>query len=92
VVLLIHKPVAFAGVSAGMLGGSRAIQALVTTVREMGMVATFTDVHFPKVQDLFDEQGTLKDEEYIQRVQKSLNELIWMAKTLKHGRENTTTN
>src|SRR5690606_9661531 len=33
----IHKPVAFAGVSAGPWGGVRAIEALVTTVREMGM-------------------------------------------------------
>jgi len=84
----IHKPVAFAGVSAGPWGGIRAIEALVTTVREMGMVATFKDVQFPSVQNLF-ENGKLKDEAYIKRVEKSLNELIWMANVLKYGRENT---
>src|SRR5579864_5854122 len=39
----IHKPVAFAGVSNGMFGGARAIEELVGTVREMGMVSTFAD-------------------------------------------------
>lgn len=84
----IHKPVAFAGVSSGPWGGVRAIEALVTTVREMGMVATFTDVQFPKVQDLFDEQGKLLDEAYIKRIKRSYDELIWMSKVLKTGREN----
>jgi len=84
----IHKPVAFAGVSSGMFGGVRAIEALVPAVREMGMVATFTDVQFPRVQDIFDENGKLLDEAYIKRVTRSFDELIWMAKVLKSGREN----
>ena len=84
----IHKPVAFAGVSSGMFGGIRAIEALVVTVREMGMVTTFSDVHFPRVQDLFEENGKIKDKAYIDRVKKSFDELIWMAKVLKYGREN----
>lgn len=84
----IHKPVAFAGVSSGMLGGVRAIESLVPAVREMGMIATFTDVQFPKVQELFDDNGELKDKAYISRIKRSFDELIWMAKTLKYGREN----
>ena len=84
----IHKPVAFAGVSSGMFGGVRAIEALVVTVREMGMVTTFSDVHFPRVQDLFYKSGKIKDKVYINRVKKSFDELIWMAKVLKYGREN----
>lgn len=83
----IHKPVVFAGVSNGPWGGVRAIEALVTAVREMGMVATFTDVQFPKVQEIFDEQGKLMDDAYIRRIKKSFDELIWMAKVLKYGRE-----
>jgi len=84
----IHKPVAFAGVSKMWTGGARAIEALVTTVREMGMVATFTDVHFPRVQELFDEQGKLTDNAYIRRIKRSFTELIWMAKAMKYAREN----
>ncbi len=84
----IHKPVAFAGVSGGMWGGIRAIEALAATVREMGMVAIFQDVQFPKVGKIFNEEGELQDENYIERVNKVYDELIWMAKTLKYGREN----
>lgn len=83
----IHKPVAFAGVSNGIFGGARAIEALTTTVREMGMVATFSDVYFPQVQNLFDEKGEIKDEGFVRRIKRAYAELIWMAQALKWGRE-----
>lgn len=83
----IHKPVAFAGVSSGPWGGVRGIEALVTAVREMGMIATFTDVQFPKIQSLFNDQGELQDDAYPARIQKSIDELVWMAMVLKSGRE-----
>lgn len=86
----IHKPVAFAGVSDGIFGGARVIEALVNTVREMGMIATFADVYFPEVQNLFDENGELKDKGYIRRIEHAYTELIWMAKSLQWGRENLT--
>jgi NAD(P)H-dependent FMN reductase len=84
----IHKPVAFAGCSSGRWGGVRALEALTLTVREMGMTACFTDVQFPKVQDTFNEAGELQDPVYRRLVQKAYDELIWMAKTMKWGRDN----
>ena len=84
----IHKPVAFAGVSKNPWGGVRCIEALVGTVREMGLVATFTDVQFPKVQELFDVKGALRQESYRRYVETSWAELVWMATLLKYGREN----
>ncbi len=84
----IHKPVAFAGVSDGIFGGARVIEALVNTVREMGLIATFSDVYFPEAQNLFDEKGEIKDKAYERRVERAYTELIWMAKALKWGREN----
>ncbi len=83
----IHKPVAFAGVSKTQWGGVRGIEALVNTVREMGLVATFSDMQFPKVQELFDEQGVLQQESYRRYVLTAWTELIWMATVLKYGRE-----
>jgi NAD(P)H-dependent FMN reductase len=82
----IHKPVAFAGVSDGRWGGVRAIEALVHTVREMGMVATFTDVQFPNVPTLFDHKGELIEPIYRELIERSYAELIWMARTMKWGR------
>ncbi|CAN5376261.1 NAD(P)H-dependent oxidoreductase [soil metagenome] len=84
----IHKPVAFAGASSGQWGGVRGIEALVSTVRELGLVSTFTDMQFPKIQDLFDDDGVLLNESYREYVKAAWVELIWMTKVLKYGREN----
>lgn len=84
----IHKPVAFAGVSNGPWGGVRAIEAFVPSAREMGLAVTHTDVNFPFVSKLFDEDGKLLDEAYIARIERAYKELIWMATTFKWGRQN----
>src|ERR1700747_783702 len=84
----IHKAVGICGVSAGPFGGARVIENLAPVMRELGLVIIFEDVNFGTVQTLFDEQGQLLNQEYIRRVDRFLNELIWMARVLRHGREN----
>lgn len=87
----IHKPVAFVGLSSGPWGGTRVIECLVPITRELGMVATFTDVNITHVKDEVDDTGAFKDpEKWKPRVEKMLAELTWMTKTLKYGRENIT--
>jgi NAD(P)H-dependent FMN reductase len=84
-----HKPVAFAGVSDGNWGGTRAIESLVPAVRETGLVVVSWDVYFPKVQDKFDENGHLKPEfaaRYTKSLDKLFTELLWMARLFKAGR------
>ena len=83
----IHKAVGIGGVSAGPFGGARVIEALLPVMRELGLVTIFEDVNFVKVQEIFDEQGQLLDQSYVRRVDKFLNELIWMARVLRDGRE-----
>ena len=84
----IHKAVGICGVSAGPFGGSRVIEHLLPVMRELGLVTTFTDVNFSKVQNLFDDNGKLLDDSFVRRVSGFLDELIWMARVLRHGREN----
>ena len=84
----VHKAVAFVGVSAGPWGGTRVIEACVHMVRELGLAVTFTDLNFPKVADKFDEQGNLIDAAYESRIKDFLDELVWMATTLRWGRAN----
>jgi NAD(P)H-dependent FMN reductase len=84
----IHKAVGICGVSAGGFGGTRVIQNLLPVMRELGLVTIFWDVNFSNVHKLFDDSGTLLDKSYIQRTDKFLQELIWMAKVLRYGREN----
>jgi len=84
----IHKAVGICGVSAGSFGGVRAIEALLPVMRELGLVTIFWDVNFGDVAKLFDDQGNLLDQSYVRRLDKFLNELIWMARVLRYGREN----
>jgi NAD(P)H-dependent FMN reductase len=87
----IHKAVGIAGVSAGPFGGTRVIENLLPVMRELGLVTIFWDVNFSSVHKVFDSSGKLLDESYLRRIDKFLAELIWMSKTLRHGRENVTT-
>jgi NAD(P)H-dependent FMN reductase len=84
----IHKAVGICGVSAGPMGGARVIENLLPVMRELGLVAIFEDVNFGHVGKLFDEEGKLLDQNYIRRVDKFLDELIWMSRVLRYGREN----
>lgn len=83
----IHKAVALVGVSSGPWGGTRVIEACVPMVRELGLAVTFTDLNFPSVGTKFDEQGELVDLAYEKRVHGFLDELVWMATTLRYGRQ-----
>lgn len=84
----IHKAVGLCGVSAGPFGGTRVIEHLLPVMRELGLVTTFTDVNFSNVGKLFNDEGELLDESFVRRVNKFLDELLWMARVLRHGREN----
>jgi NAD(P)H-dependent FMN reductase len=83
----IHKAVGVVGVSAGPFGGTRSIENLLPVLRELGLVTIFWDVNFASVQTVFDESGALRDDAYLARIDKFLKELVWMARTLRHGRE-----
>lgn len=83
----IHKAVGICGVSAGPFGGARVIENLLPVMRELGLVTIFEDVNFGTVGKLFDDEGKLLDEKYVGRVDKFLDELLWMARVLRQGRE-----
>lgn len=83
----IHKAVGIAGVSAGPFGGTRVIQNMLAVMRELGLVTIFWDVNFSSVQNVFDESGKLKDDSFLRRIDKFLKELVWMARTLRYGRD-----
>src|SRR4051812_46731811 len=84
----IHKAVGLCGVSAGGFGGTRVIESLLPVMRELGLVTIFWDGNFSGAQKLFDDAGKILDDAYVRRTDKFLKELIWMARTIRHGREN----
>lgn len=84
----IHKAVGICGVSAGAFGGTRVIQNLLPVMRELGLVTIFYDLNFSNVQTLFDESGTLLEPEtQTRRLDRFMQELIWMSTVLRQGRQ-----
>src|SRR6516164_4782743 len=84
----IHKAAGVCGVSAGPFGGARMIQNFLPVLRELGMMTIFSDVYFGSAGKLFDATtGKITDPAYAGRLDKFLNELVWMAQALRFGRE-----
>lgn len=84
----IHKAVGVCGVSAGGFGGTRVIESLLPVLRELGLVTIFWDGNFSGVGSLFNEDGEITDHSFEGRICQFLGEMVWMARTLRHGREN----
>jgi len=84
----IHKAAGIVAVSAGPFGGTRVIETSLPILRELGLVTIFWDVNVGSVAKFFDDSGNLLDPAFVRRTDKFLGELIWMARTLRYGREN----
>jgi NAD(P)H-dependent FMN reductase len=84
----IHKAAGIVAVSAGPFGGTRVIETSLPVLRELGLVTIFWDVNVGSVAKVFSEDGELLEPALVRRTDKFLNELVWMARTLRHGRDN----
>lgn len=81
-----HKPVAFAGCSNGNWGGVRAVEALLTAIRETGLVSLSWDVYFPHVDTMFNDDGSILEEHrerYERNLGKLFDELLLFARLFK---------
>lgn len=88
----VHKAAGIVAVSTGPFGGARVVETSLPVLRELGLVTIFWDVNVGSVGKVFDERGSLLDAAFVRRTDKFLGELIWMAQTLRFGRENITLN
>jgi NAD(P)H-dependent FMN reductase len=80
------RPSAIACYSAGQFGGVRAAMQLRAMLAELGMSSIPSILPFPKVQDLFDEQGTLINDRLRKSAERFFEELEWHAYALKDAR------
>lgn len=70
------KTVAVAACSNGNFGGIRAIANLIPTLRTCKFIISPKDLIFPKIQEIFDEEGNLRDETYIKKINDFLDTFI----------------
>lgn len=82
-----RKPIAFCGVSAGNLGGARAVEQLINLAVALNMVPIKQTLYFPSIKTLFNEKGEILLAAYQARVQKFLDELVWYARKLSQADE-----
>lgn len=86
----LHKAVGVCSVSVGPFGGVRAVEALLPTLKAFGLSTIVTDLNFGDVNNLVNASGQLNEEaqsNYSQRFNRFVNELLWLTRTLKYGRE-----
>ncbi len=77
------KPVGFCGVSLGAFGGIKAVEQLKQVALGLKMVLVSNSLYFPKVSELFNKEGKIKDDLYYKRVFSFLEEVANYAKKLK---------
>ncbi len=82
-----RKPVAICGTSAGGLGGARVVEQLRQVVIELRMAPIREAVYFSNHMNLWNEDGSIKDASYADRINTMLDELLWYTQVLKEGRE-----
>jgi NAD(P)H-dependent FMN reductase len=83
-----HKAAAIAGVSSGSFGGVRMIEQLSNVLRDFYMAVSRYDMVFPMAPNGFDESGQPKDPAVHGRTEEAITELIFLAASMKWGREN----
>ena len=82
-----HKPVGICGVSSGPWGGVRMVEQLRLVCLAAHMVPTGEAVYFPRVQELFDDQGQFLGKSQHAQAKRLIEKLIWHARELKSERE-----
>jgi len=83
-----HKAVGVASVSSGSWGGVRMLENLVPVLRKIGLTPSRIDIQFPNASDFFLPSGEPVDPAYVSRVEKFIDEIVWLSKSLRWGRGN----
>ena len=82
-----HKSVGLATVAAGGLGGVRLVPTILPVLKDLGLVTIRRDLAVSRVAEAFDENGMPTDDRLEARAGGFIDELLWMTRALKAGRE-----
>ncbi len=83
----LFKPSAIASYSSGNFGGVRAAVQMRIILGELGTPSISTILPFPKVEELFDDNGNIKNKNLLSYTDQFSNELEFYANALKIQRE-----
>ena len=80
------KPSAIVSYSVGGYGGVNAVQSLRLIFAELGAPAISSSFSISKVQEVFDDNGELRDKRYEKRVLRFIEEFEWYIEAFKNQR------
>ncbi|MEX0649512.1 MAG: NAD(P)H-dependent oxidoreductase [Candidatus Andersenbacteria bacterium] len=84
-----RKAVGLVSVSKGNFGGVRMLEHLHALVHALGLIESKTDLMVPNIINFRDEEGVLHPtEDMNERLETFLNEVTWLASSLRWGRQN----
>ena len=81
------KAIGIVAASSGMLGGANAVRELQLWALKINCIPAPQFHISPKIQDLFDDDNNLKDENYGKLMEKFLDSFLWLANALKAARD-----
>ena len=79
----MHKPAGIVAVSRGGFGGTRLVETLQNVLVETGIIVSSHVLNVSKVEEVFGDDGTLKDEKYIERFGKVKDDLVWLTNAVQ---------
>ncbi len=82
----MRKAVGIAAVSNGPFGGARMVENLLPVLHDLGLVAIKPTLYFKNIAGAFGPDGSPLEADMDKRADAFLDELIWMAQTLRAGR------
>ena len=80
-----HKPACLVTYSSGRFSGVRAAVQLRSFVSALGMILIPATFMIPKIKDVFEADGTPREEGYEKRFHKTATQLEWYMKVIKEG-------
>lgn len=84
----LHKAAAVVAVSSGPWGGVRVVENLTPVLKELGLVVSQHALNIERVDQAFTPSGDLTSGLLSVRAEKCISELLWLAETLRWGRNN----
>lgn len=81
------RVVGICDLSPGWFGGSRLLEALLPMMRKSGLIPIFWDENCSKGKDFFEASGMLADQALCRRLDNFMQNLLWMASSLRRRRE-----
>lgn len=83
-----HKVAGIVSVSIGQWGGTRVVESLLPVLKALGLIVSKIDLQITSVDKLSEDKKKAIEQINYSRIDKFLQEIIWLGSAMKWGRDN----